>query len=180
MRSACFGWLVAWSGVLVACGTVERTPFRASDDLVTATARNPRRDGHSLPVSLPTGIRFNLDLAAVRETPRKGVPAQRFELLLTVSCTGREVWAADVHNVELVDDEGLTLRPAQVLRRSSGTTGTSGTAPTTSHLLIFELPFSYRLRQIGRVTVHWALTESLLSHESPRHPPLWISSSFRR
>ena len=185
MRSACLAWfppflagwfLVGCTTVLVGCATVlaERTPFRATDDLVTTTPRYLSEAGHSELVSPPAGVRFALELQAVRETPARGTPSQRYELLLTVTRrqTKPTPWEADVHGCELVDDEGVTLRPAQILRQTPA--ATSGQALiTTTHQLIFDLPLSYRPQRIGRVTVHWALV-------APPRPRIRISSRFQR
>jgi len=172
MRSACLAWLLLVLMVfLVGCGTVvERTPFRPTDDLVTTTPRTLVEAGHSTVVSPPAGVRFTLQLEIVRETPDEDMPAQHYELAMTVTSEGDIPWEADVHGVELVDDEGSTLSPpSKILRRQP--TSTAGT--TTSHLLIFYLPLSYQPRRIGRVTVHWMLVAA-------KHPPIRISSRFRR
>jgi len=189
------GLLVGGATLLAGCATVlaERTPFRATDDLVTTTPRYLVEAGHSELVSPPAGVRFALELQAVRETPARGTPSQHYELLLTVTrrrtaaipgeaagipgkvaaVPGAAVpWEADVHGCELVDDEGVTLRPAQILRQTPA--ATSGQALiTTTHQLIFDLPLSYRPQRIGRLTVHWALV-------APPRPPVRISSRFQR
>lgn len=154
--------------LLAGCAAVvERTPFRATDDLVTTTPRYLAEAGHSTVVSPPPGVRFSLALEVVQESPRKGPPSQRYELTVTVTREGLP-WAADVHGVELVDDQGATLRPTQVLRQASPRND-----PTTSHLLCFDLPVSYQARGVQRVTVHWALV-------APGRPPVRVSSLFRR
>jgi hypothetical protein len=166
--SAWIGCLVLSPLLLAGCGTVvERTAFRATDDLVTTTPKNLAEAGHSTVVMPPPGVRFTLELQAVRETPRKGPATQHFELVLTVTNEGRVPWAADVHGIEVVDYFGATFRPSQVLRRPPA----KGTH-TTTHLLRFDLPVSYRPHHNLRVTVHWALV-------APGRK-VRISSRFRR
>ncbi|MHC5072728.1 MAG: hypothetical protein ACYTGO_19830 [Planctomycetota bacterium] len=163
MRSACPAWfppfLVVW--LLTGCASVlaERTAFRATDDLVTTTPRYLVEAGHSELVSPPAGVRFALELQVVRETPARGTPSQRYE-------------AADVQGCELVDDEGITLRPAQIFRKTPAATNEQAVV-TTTHQLIFDLPLSYRPQRIATVTVHWALV-------APSRPPVKISSRFQR
>ncbi|MHC4853074.1 MAG: hypothetical protein ACYTF5_13755, partial [Planctomycetota bacterium] len=113
-------------------------------------------------------------------------PSQRYELLLTVTrsrtaaapgeaaATSGEAtaWAADVQGCELVDDEGITLRPAQIFRKTPAATNEQAVV-TTTHQLIFDLPLSYRPQRIATVTVHWALV-------APSRPPVKISSRFQR
>lgn len=159
--------------MFVGCGTVvDRTPFRPTDDLATTTPRALVEAGHAPVVSPPAGVRFALALEAVRETPREGAPGQHYELLVTVTCEGEVAWEADLDRIELVDDEGSTLRPSTIRRRLPDSAAPHA-ATTTSHVLIFDLPVSYRTRQIGRVTVHWVLV-------APQRPPIRISSRFRR
>jgi hypothetical protein len=166
MRSACLAWLAL---SLVGCGTVvDRTPFRADADLAATSPRELAEAGHSSVISPPAGVRFALELDAVRETPRQGIPSQHYELLLTVTNAGDVPWAADLDRIELVDDQGATLKPAEVLRR----TAEAKTPGTTSHLLIFDLPLSYEPRHIARVVVHWALVAS-------GQTPIRIASRFR-
>ena len=168
MRSACLSCLLLF---LMGCGTlVERTPFQPTDDLVTTTPRTLVEAGHSVVISPPAGAHFTLELQTVRETPRRGIPAQYYELLVTVACDGAVSWQADVHGIELVDDEGSTLSPSKILRRRPHLDAED---QTTSHLLIFDLPLSYQPRRIARVTIHWALV-------APQHLPIRISSRLRR
>jgi len=150
------------------CGSVvDRTPFRPTDDLVTPSPRSLVETGHSSVVSPPQGVHFALTLAAVRETPRQGVPTQRYELQIAVTCQGDVPWKADVDQIELVDDVGTVLRPGGIARNP-----TEAADGTTTYMVTFALPPSYRVREVTRVTVHWALV-------NPQRRAVRISSRFR-
>ncbi len=173
MRSAC-PWLLLF---LCGCSSVlERMPFHALDDLATTTPRNLAEAGHSETASTPAGVRFTLELQWVRETPPGGMASQRYELLLTVARDETQgqatAWEPDVHGCTLVDDESHVFRSSQVLKQLPGVRGGEAVI-TTVHQLRFDLPLSYQPRRIARVTVHWVLV-------APQHPPIRISSRFRR
>ena len=145
------------------------------DDLRTTTPRHLAEAGHADVVLPPSGVRFALELEAVRETPRRGIASQRYELTLRVEQDpGLAVsWRPDVRACQLVDDEGHTLAPAPQILRQVGGDREPGDANHSVHKVTFELPLSYRIRQISRVTVHWSLI-------APGRKPARISSRFVR
>ena len=172
MWRACPWWIPL---LLAGCSTVsERTPFRAVDDLRTTTPRHLAEAGHADVVLPPAGVRFALELEAVHETPRRGMASQRYELTLHVEQDPglAASWRPDVHGCRLVDDEGHTLAPAQIHRQVGGDQE-PGDASQSVHKIRFDLPLSYRVRQISRVTVHWSLIAT-------GRKPARISSRFVR
>ena len=114
-----------------------------------------------------------MDLAFVQST-KPSTPTQHFEMILWVT---RDEdcpipWEADVHAVELVDDEGRTLRPARISRLRPRHQ-TAEAVVLSTHKLEFNVPMAYRLRRIAYVTAHWTIV-------AESQPPTRISSRFRR
>lgn len=159
--------------LFVSCGTlINGTAFAPLDDLRTTTPRSLAEGGHSEPAVPPPGVNWQLQLQGLEENPRKGIPSRRFELILQLSPTDAQGNSPQprLERAALVDDDGSSFGVSRVAILDEREKN-----PDQPHeyAIVFELPPTYRFRQVDRVTVHWGL-------QADDQPIQLISSRFRR